>query len=361
MKTYKIAGLSFDHMHMGDLLRLVHAHPNAEICGICDDNPANAGGVAHVIEQFGIPQDRVFTDYRECMEKTQPDIAILCPSTGKHGEWVEKVAPFGSHVLVEKPFADSLANADRMINAMAKSGKQMIINWPLAWYPPHVTAKRLLDEGVIGDIIEVHYYDGNRGPMHHVADKIEVAPEEVARRKGESWFYKADQGGGSLQDYLGYGSTLGTWYHGGKAPIEVTSMIDTNPHLEVDEHSVTVARYATGLSKFETRWGTFTDPWHLQPQPKCGFVLVGTAGTIASYDYEQTIRVQTAAKPEGEVIPVDELKAPKSSVIEHFIDVLENGSPLHGPLDPKICRVGQQIVDAAAQSSREKRTVPLPA
>jgi len=99
----------------------------------------------------------------------------------------------------------------------------------------------------------------------------------------------------------------------------------------------------------------------LQPQPKCGFVLVGTAGTIASYDYEQTIRVQTAAHPEGEVIAVDEAKATMTNVIQHFLDVLENGSSLHGPLDPKICRVGQQIVDAAAQSAREKRTVPLPA
>ena len=50
--------------------------------------------------------------------------------------------------------------------------------------------------------------------------------------------------------------------------------------LEVDEHSVSVVRYARGLSTFETRWGTFTDPWTHQPQPKCGFVLKGTDGTI---------------------------------------------------------------------------------
>ena len=50
------------------------------------------------------------------------------------------------------------------------------------------------------------------------------------------------------------------------------------------------------LSKFETRWGTFTDPWTLQPQPKCGFVIVGSEGTISSYDYEEVIRVQTRAQ-----------------------------------------------------------------
>jgi hypothetical protein len=38
-------------------------------------------------------------------------------------------------------------------------------------------------------VIEVHYYGGNRGPLYHGADKVEVTEEEVARRKPESWFY----------------------------------------------------------------------------------------------------------------------------------------------------------------------------
>jgi glucose-fructose oxidoreductase len=68
----------------------------------------------------------------------------------------------------------------------------------------------------------------------------------------------------------------------------------------VDQHSITIVRYDianSGLSKFETRWGTFTDPWTNQPQPKCGFVLVGRNGTISTYDYEKQIRVQTLGRP----------------------------------------------------------------
>ncbi|HEY8884204.1 MAG TPA: gfo/Idh/MocA family oxidoreductase, partial [Chloroflexota bacterium] len=239
------------------------------------------------------------------------------------------------------------------------TGQTLLINWPLAWYPPHVTSKRLVDEGVIGRVIEVHYYDGNRGPTQHLADKEEVSPEEAQRRKRESWFYQKEQGGGSLLDYLGYGVTLGTWYHGGEAPIEVTTVVDEPAGLEVDEHSITVARYAAGLSKFETRWGTFTDPWTRQPQPKCGFNLVGTAGTISSYDYESTIRVQTHEHPDGLVVPVDELQPPRQNPIQYLIHCLETGEPVSGPLSPAICRIGQQIVDSAVLSAREKRTVPL--
>jgi glucose-fructose oxidoreductase len=351
-KKWKVAGINFDHMHMGDLLRQVHEHPDAEIVGICDEQPAR---MEQAVRNFSIPPERVFTDYRECLEKTKPDLVLLCPATAGHAEWTEKVAPFGTHILVEKPFAASVADADRMIAALARTGRQLIINWPLRWYAPHVTTKRLIDEGLIGDVREVHYYDGNRGPLRHGADKIETQ----AGSKADSWWYQKKRGGGSLLDYLGYGTTLGTWYHGGKAPLEVTTMVDQPKGLEVDEHSITVARYDHGLSKFETRWGTFTDPWTLQPQPKCGFVVVGTGGTISSYDFEPVVRVQTAARPEIHEQPVDKLEAPFHNPIHYVLHCLDTGKKIDGPLSSEICRVGQRIVDAAARSAAEKRTVTL--
>ncbi len=356
MKTWRIAGINFDHSHMGDNLRMAFNHPQVEIVGICDDQPDR---MQSAIQNFGIAQDRVFTDYRTCIEKTNPDIVLLCPATARHGEWTEKVAPYDVHVIMEKPFASTLAEADRMIAAMAKTRKAFAINWPLAWYPSHRTAKRIVDEGTIGDVIEVHYCDGNRGPLYHVADKVETTPEEIQREKSRSWFFKRDQGGGSLLDYLGYGTTLGTWYHGGRKPIEVTCVVDEPAGLEVDEHSITIARYDVGLSKFETRWGTFTDPWTHQPQPKCGFVIKGTEGTVSSYDYETTVRLQTRDCAEGRDIPVDTLEPPNQNPVQYVIHCLGNGASIEGPLSPAIARIGQQIVDTAMQSAREKRTVRL--
>ncbi|HLK56866.1 MAG TPA: Gfo/Idh/MocA family oxidoreductase [Chthonomonadaceae bacterium] len=355
-RTWKVAGVNFDHMHMGDLLRLVHEHPHAEIVGLADATPSRMETAGN---NFGIPPERRYLDFRLCIEETRPDIVLLCPKTGEHGDYVEWVAPYGVHVLVEKPMAASLADADRMIAAMQATGKTLVINWPLAWYPPHVTTQRLIEEGVIGEVREVHYYDGNRGPLRHVADKQEISAEEAARQKSQSWWYQKEAGGGSLLDYLGYGVTLGTWFHGGRAPIEVTSVVDETPGLEVDEHSVTIARYDVGLSKFETRWGAFTDPWTLQPQPKCGFVVVGTAGTISSYDYEPIIHLQTHDHPETHEFPVDRLQPPYENPVQYLIHCLTTGEAVKGPLDPALCRIGQQIVDTAVQSAQQKRTLPL--
>jgi predicted dehydrogenase len=351
-RIWRVAGISFEHFHIGDLLRMVREHPRAEIVGICDEQPRR---MQAAIRNFSIPADRVFTDYRTCLERTKPDLVVLCPATARHAWFVERVSPYGVHLLVEKPFAATLAEADRMIAAARRHRVRLAINWPLCWVPAHVTAHQLLSEGVIGKLQEVHYYGGNRGPLRHGADKVETKPGPKAR----SWFYQRKAGGGSLLDYLGYGTTLGTWFHQGATPLEVVSVTDEPRGLEVDEHSITVARYACGLSKFETRWGTFTDPWTHQPQPKCGFVLKGTRGTLSSYDYEAILRVQTERHPEGFNHPADMLKPPFANPIQYFIHCLETGVAVEGPLSPAISRIGQQIVDAAVRSAREKRAVRI--
>src|SRR4051812_45688493 len=119
MDKLKLVGINFDHMHMGDLLRQAKGNADVEIVGVSDEQPGRA---QKVLAQLGLPESLFVADYRSLMERAKPDLAILCPATGQHAEWTEKVAPFASHVLVEKPFASSLADADRMIAALAKTG-----------------------------------------------------------------------------------------------------------------------------------------------------------------------------------------------------------------------------------------------
>ncbi len=353
-RVWRIVGINFEHFHMGDNLWFAHRHPRAEVVGVCD---VDAARMRPTIERLGLPKSAVFSDPDRCIEETAPDLIVLCPSTAGHREWVERLADRRIPLLLEKPFAETLADADAMIAAVDGDLTRLAINWPLAWYPSHRTAYRLTREGAIGEVLEVHYYDGNRGPLWHTAGKAERTAEQVAEEKPGSWFYQRAMGGGSLRDYLGYGVTLGTWYLGGRQPIEITAVTDEPPGLEVDEHAVMVARYQQGLSKFETRWGTFTDPWTQQPQPKCGFVLVGSAGTLSSYDYESTVRLQDREHPDGVEVPVDVLPVELQDPIAHWIDCRERQVDFDGPMTLPICRIGQQMVDAAVISTIEKRTV----
>jgi len=354
-RLWKLAGINFDHFHMGDLLRYAQEHPQVEIVGISDEQ---APRMEEAVRKGLVSRDKAFTDYRACLEKTKPDVVILCPAASKHGDWVKKVAPYGPHILVEKPFAASLKEADAMVKAMPKASTLMI-NWPLQWVGSHRKSFELIQSGAIGEVLNVWHFGGNRGPLWHGADKDEKTAAQVAKEKPKSWFYKKAHGGGSLLDYLGYGTTLGTWYQGGRRPIEVTATVDQPKGLEVDEHSIVVARYAHGLSKFETRWGTFTDPWVIQPQPRCGFIVLGTEGTVSSYDYDDYVTVQTRKKLEPHRVAAPAPKAPNQNPVQYLLHCLDKGVPLEGPVSLKISRIGQEIVDAAVKSAQTKKAVKL--
>ena len=132
-------------------------------------------------------------------------------------------------------------------------------------------------------------------------------------------------------------------------------MIDETPGIEVDQHSITVARYPQGLSKFETRWGTISDPWTQQPIPKCGFILVGSKGAISSYDYDDHVTLQLRGGTPEEV-PVDEPKPGRRGAIDYMVDRIRNDLPIDGPLSPDLSLIGQRMIDTALASARSKRT-----
>ncbi len=305
MRRWKVAGVNFDHFHMGDLLRMAVEHPQVDLVGVYDEDPVRVAPILQCLHQ---EPSLLFESCEQLIQEQQPDLVILCPAAAKHAEWFHRVARPGQMVLIEKPFAGSLDEAKEMIEISQQRSCPFAINWPLAWYRTHRTAYRLaVDEQRIGELIGVQYFGGNRGPLWHTFDKIEVSAEEVARNKPKSWFYQRSQGGGSLLDYLGYGATLGSWFLEGREPIDVTSVVDRPVGLEVDEHSITVCRYSFGLSRLETRWGTFTDPWTYPTIPPTGFTLLGTEGCIQSSDYAESIRVQDKDHPAGVDLPLDRL------------------------------------------------------
>jgi len=348
----RVAVVGFAHMHAGDQLRMIADTPEAELVGICDteaDTEADTGRRDAVADDLGLPTEIRFDDLTALLENSNPDLAIVCSTTGEHRQLVERLAAHKVHVILEKPFALTLDDADRMIAASDDARTVLAVNWPLAWYPAHLTTHRLIAEGLVGDVLEVHYYDGNRGPLTHVHDKTERVDPDLAT-KAASWWYSPEFGGGSLLDYLGYGATIATWFRNGELPERVTALAWGSEGLRVDEQSVTVAAYRSGLSTFQTKWGTFSNPWTCQPAPGCGFIVVGSLGTITSRDFAPAVQVQTLEHPDGLPIPVDTPDREQTSALRHVLHCLRTGAEPTGPSSKHTSRQGRQIVDSAMDS-----------
>jgi glucose-fructose oxidoreductase len=146
----------------------------------------------------------------------------------------------------------------------------------------------------------------------------------------------------------------------GEAPQEVTCVVDETPGIEVDQHSITVCRYARGLSKMETRWGTFTDPWTIQPQPEVrascswGRTARSRAGTTTPMS-----PCRRGRGPSRTPYRWTACRRGRRTPVEYVLGLLERGERPEGCLDPELCLTAQRIVDTAAQSAREKRTLEL--
>lgn len=341
--TYRVVGANFDQMHIGTNLQWAADHPDVEIVGVCDEEPTTStASLPEIADALEICEERRYADLERCLEETHPDVVIGCPRNSLHAEFVERVAPYDIHVVVEKPLATSVADADRMIDAMADTDNLLAVNWPVTWYPEMQEVKRLVDAGTIGDVIEVQYYAGNAG-----------APPD------ESWFYDAEAGGGSLMDYLGYGVTFSTWFRDGDLPTSVTTETYVPDGEEVDFQSSTVARYDDGLSTLQTSWRMFTHPWEIQPQPTKGYELVGTEGTISTRERDAPVRVQTTDRPEGYVVEPSPLDPPHQNLVQYLVHCIDEGVEPTGPTDPEFCRSAQRILDTARRSAEGGGPVDL--
>jgi glucose-fructose oxidoreductase len=333
---WRFAAADFDQMHLNTNVEWVLDHPDASLVGICDENPATStGSMVDVVAKHGVPDDRVFDDIDSCIEATEPDVVLGAPNNAAHADFVERVAAHDVHLAIEKPFARSIEQADRMLRAV-DDDQLFVVNWPSTWDPVMHTVKRLVEEGVVGDVIEVQYYGGNAG-----------APPE------DSWFYSADHGGGSLLDYLGYGATFSTWFRDGELPRSVGTRTHVPEDMEVDVQSASVCEYDDGLSTLQTSWRMFTHPWDHETAPPKGYEISGTGGTITTRQHDAPIVVQTAENPEGRAVEPDDLDDRFQNLVHYLVDCLETGRDPSGPSDPAFCRHAQRLIETAQRSAAD--------
>ena len=341
--TYRVVGANFDQMHMNTNLGWVHDHPEMEVVAVCDEEPeSSTGSLEQAVENLELADEAVYDDLDACLRASDPDVVIGCPRNSKHAEFVERVAEYDVHLAIEKPMAVTLADADRMLDAMADTDRQFVVNWPVMWDPVKHAVEDLVASGTVGDVVEIQYYGGNAG-----------APPE------DSWFYDPEDGGGSMLDYLGYGATFSTWFRGGDLPESVTAERYVPEDMAVDVQSSTICRYEEGLSTLQTSWRMLTNPWEIQPQPAKGYEVVGTEGTISTRTRDAEIRVTTADRPRGYTVDPDPLPERFQNLATYLVDRIETGREPEGPADPAFCREAHRIIETARRSAEQGERLPL--
>ncbi len=139
---------------------------DACLAGVCDVSGEHA-------RKFGEENRVYFTmDYAELLRRADVDVVCLCTPSFLHAEQAVAAAAAGKHVLVEKPMATKLEDADRMIASCSKAGVRLGCVFQRRVIEPWVTVKKALDAGELGKLVladvymkwyrDQEYYDGGQ-------------------------------------------------------------------------------------------------------------------------------------------------------------------------------------------------------
>lgn len=119
--------------------------PDATLLAVCDLNEERARAAAL---QYGARH--ALTDYNELFAMPEIEAVSLVLPDHLHREVAEAAFAAGKHVLLEKPMATTVEDAEAILKAQKASGKKLMVNWSNRWMHSFAQTKDSLDQGALG-------------------------------------------------------------------------------------------------------------------------------------------------------------------------------------------------------------------
>ncbi|MDR1531120.1 MAG: Gfo/Idh/MocA family oxidoreductase [Clostridiales bacterium] len=189
--------------HLPALSKLSGKCELAAFCDIIEERAANAA------REFGAAGAKVCTDYKEVLKDGRIDVVHVLTPNVAHAPITVAAFEAGKHVLCEKPMAHNTEDAQKMLDAWKKSGKQFTIGYQNRFRPEIRMLRAAVEAGELGRI----YF----GKAH-----------AVRRRAVPTWGVfpnKALQGGGPLIDIGTHALDITLWMMDNYSPQSVSGSV----------------------------------------------------------------------------------------------------------------------------------------
>ena len=173
-----------------------------------------------------------FVDHRALLAELRPDVAVICAPHPFHAPIALDCFAGGAHVLVEKPIAVEVAEADAMIAAAEAAGRILAVNFQQRFRPAVEQARALIADGGLGNLVRVLCVE----PWFRTA-----AYYRAATWRG-TW---AGEGGGVLMNQAPH--TLDLLCHLAGMPRRVWGWTGTLAHaIETEDSAQAMLEFANG-------------------------------------------------------------------------------------------------------------------
>ena len=128
--------------------RIYHELTNSQLIAVADSNPE----LKIIAERYGA---KFYTDYKEMLDKEEINAISIVVPTRLHKEVAVNCFKSGKHVLLEKPIAPSISEAEEIINASKQANKTLAIGHIERFNPVIKELKKIIQEGGLGRILSV--------------------------------------------------------------------------------------------------------------------------------------------------------------------------------------------------------------
>ena len=296
-------------------VRVYHKMEEANLMGVSD---VSERALKKIEKKYGA---KGYTDYCELLANPEIEVVSVCVPTTFHHAVVMEAIRHKKHVLVEKPIAFTLTEAEEMIAAAKEAGVILATGHVERFNPAVQKAKELIDDGVIGDIVSA--FAKRVGPLppriKDVGVSIDLAIHDL-----------------DIMNYL-FEEEI-TQVYG-----TMNSSFDDSEFEDHAEIMVSFDNESTGI--IEVNW--------LTPYKRRELELTGTAGII-SVDYiQQSIEVFGKFAQDIEIVHEEPLKGELKSFLN---SVVEEKEPVITGEDG--LKALKKVI-AANKSSKEHRPVSL--
>jgi predicted dehydrogenase len=110
--------------------RAYHKMPEFTIVGLVSRGPASRAALSQ--ELGGLPE---FSDYYEALAATKPDVVSINTYPETHGAYARAAIEAGAHVFCEKPLAETVEEAQSIVDAARAHGRKLVIGYILRVHP----------------------------------------------------------------------------------------------------------------------------------------------------------------------------------------------------------------------------------
>lgn len=197
----------------------------ARLAAVCDIVPEKAQAIG---ERFGVP---TFSDMDEMAKSADIDVFVVLTESGRHAEHVINLARYGKHIMVEKPMALTLADADAMIRACDEAGVKLFVVKQNRFNVPVQKLREALEAGRFGKLV--------MGTVRVRWARPQAYYDQDSWRG--TWAYD----GGVLTNQASHHVDLLEWMMGDVESVfakTTTALVD----IEAEDTAVVVLRFANG-------------------------------------------------------------------------------------------------------------------